>query len=903
MRSIPWWVSALVRLYPADERARHGDELAAAVESCVARERTVVGRASAILHIIWDALRTKHAPPNTRHPAPGTGDPLMQSLLYDFRHALRMLRRAPLFSALVIATFALAIGANTAIFSVVNGVLLRALPYEQPERLVTVYEGIASRPEPFGFSAPDLAAFRERARSYDGLAAFRTAEFELSGVAQPERIPAARISASLSDVLGVRPALGRAFTEAEDTGRQPVAILSDGLWQRAFGADPSIVGKSLSLDRRPYTIVGVMPRGFTFPNRGPHINNVPADVFVPISFTPVQLRAFGSMYNNSVVGRLKPGVTVEQAGAEATAIAKQLVAEVYPAELRDGGFPLVTTARPMRGDIVGRVERVLVVLLTAVAVLLLIACADIACLMLTRAAGRAREIAIRTAFGAARSRVVRLMLVETGVLAAAGAIAGVALAWIAQRGLLASIAADLPRAQEIGLDGRVLAFTAVSALAATLVCGLLPAFEASRRDSAEALKEGARGASPGVRQRRILSGLVTLQFACAIILLASGLLLIRSFAKAMGTNPGFRSDHVVSIATSLPVSGYPDGPAVRAFYNTLLDRVATIPGAAAVGASTDLPLTVRDRRAFTVENPSPAALGLPQAVANEYVMGRYFEALGARIVRGRALSASDTVGSEPVVVINETLATRYWPGEDAVGRRIAWGGARTHLPWMRIVGVVGDTKQSGLTGITEPQTWSPWSQIPDTALANSPAGIFRGIKLMVRTNVPPLSLVSGIREEVRRLDPALPVTGAQTLDEIVGASAASQRFNAALLGSFAGAALLLAAVGIGGVLAISVSRRTSEIGIRLALGAHAGDVVRMVIRQGMTLVVYGLAIGLPAAFAATRLLRALLFDVAPHDPLSFAGATAVLCAVALVACAAPALRASRVNPIAALRID
>jgi hypothetical protein len=298
------------------------------------------------------------------------------------------------------------------------------------------------------------------------------------------------------------------------------------------------------------------------------------------------------------------------------------------------------------------------------------------------------------------------------VLAALGAAGGLALAWIAQRGLLASIAADLPRAQEIGLDARVLGFTALSALAATLVCGLLPAFESSGRHSGAALKEGARGASAGIRQRRILSGLVTLQFACAIVLLTSGLLLVRSFAKVMGTNPGFRADHAISAATSLPVSGYPDGPSVRGFYNTLLERLAAIPGATDVGASTDLPLTVRDRRAFTIENPSPAALRLPQTVANEYVMGRYFEAIGTRLVRGRALSASDTLASEPVIFINETLATRYWPGEDPVGRRIAWGGARTHGQWMRIVGVVGDTKQSGLTGRTERQTWQPWAQTP-----------------------------------------------------------------------------------------------------------------------------------------------------------------------------------------------
>jgi predicted permease len=903
----PWWISVLVRLYPREYRDRNREELVDAMMACVERER----RAGAwtvftVVRLAHDALSTSalttYALSTSALGPERSGDSLMQSLLYDLGHSFRMLRRAPLFSAVVVATLALVIGANTAIFSVVDGVLLRRLPYAQPDGLVMLYEGVGSMPAPFGFSPPDLVAFRERARSYEGLAAYRTVEFELSGISQPERVNAAKISASLTDVLGVGPSLGRGFTAEEDAGRQPVAILSDGLWRRVFGADPSIVGKPVTLDRRPYTIVGVMPRGFTFPNRGPHINNVPADLFVPISFTQAELGAFGAMFNNSVVGRLKPGVSVEQAAAEANTIAKQIVTDVYPAQLRDMGFSAWVTTKPMRDDVVGRVQRVLVILLAAVGVILLIACADIACLMLTRAASRAREIAIRTALGAGRGRVVRLMLVETGMLAACGAAGGLALAWLAQRGLIASLAADLPRAQEIGLDGRVLAFTAAGALAATLLCGLLPAFEASGADSAGALKDGTR-ATAGVRQRRILSGLVAIQFACAIVLLASGLLLIRSFENVVSTDPGFRADRVVSVATSLPASGYPDGPSVRRFYTTLLERVAALPGVRNVGASTDLPLTVRERRVFTIENPPPASASESHTIANDWVMGNYFEALDVRVVRGRPLSPSDTITSEPVVVINETMAHRYWPGEDPVGRRIAWGGARVHGPWMRVVGVVADIKQSGLAASTEPQTWQPWAQLPDQALASNIVGIFRSIRLLVRADVPPLTLVSGIREQVRRLDPALPVTGVQTLDEVVGASAATQRFNATLLGAFAGAALLLAAVGIGGVLAISVSRRTQEIGIRLALGAHGADVVRMVVRQGMTLVLCGLAIGLPAAFAATRVLRSLLFDVTAHDPLSFAAATIVLCAVALAACAAPAVRASRVDPMRALRID
>jgi putative ABC transport system permease protein len=904
-----WWIAALVRLYPRDYRDRHASELARAMQACVERERlTGASPVTTSLRIACDALVTsilvRRDLRRTARIAPrASGDSIMQSILYDLRHAFRLIARAPLFSALVIATLALAIGANTAIFSVVNGVLLRSLPYTQPDRLVLLYEGIASRQQPFGFSAPDLVGFRERTRSYDGLAAFRNVEFELSGVDQPERIDAAKISASLMDVLGTPPALGRTFTPDEDNGRQPVAILSDKLWRRKFAADPAAIGRSVVLDRRAYTVVGVMPPAFTFPNRGPQLNNVPAEVFVPISFSDFELRAFGGMYNNSVAARLKPGVTPQQAGAEAAAIARQMVAEIYPAQFREMGFAVTSTVVPMRDEVVGGISRILYVLLAAVGVVLLIACADIACLILTRAAAREREMAIRTALGAGRWRLMRLAVIETGVLAIAGGAIGLALAWWGQRALLAAAPVGIPRAQDIAFDARVLGFTLAASMAAALVCGVLPALESSRRDSGAALKEGGRTGSAGARQRRIFAGLVTMQFACAVVLLASGGLLIRSFMRLMATDPGFRTDHVISAATSLPPSSYPDGPSIRAFYTRLLERVRQQPGVAAAGAATDLPLTVRERRTFTIENPPPASVALSHTIANDWVLGGYFDALGVRVVRGRSLSDVDTAASELVVVINETLAARFWPGEDPVGRRIAWGSAKTHGAWMRVVGVIGDIKQAGLAAPTEPATWQPWAQVPDGAVAGNPTGIFRGLKLMVRTQVPPASLVAAIRQEIRTLDPSLPMTGVQTLDEIVGASAAPQRFNAALLGGFAGVALLLAALGIGGVLAISVSRRTHEIGIRLALGADAGAVVRMVIRQGMTLVAAGLVIGLPCAFAATRLLRTLLFETAPHDLVSFAAAAVILCAVALAACAAPALRASRVSPITALRID
>jgi len=494
--------------------------------------------------------------------------------------------------------------------------------------------------------------------------------------------------------------------------------------------------------------------------------------------------------------------------------------------------------------------------------------------------------------------VIRLVVVETAVLAIVGGVAGLALAWWAQRALLASAPISIPRANEIGFDTRVLLFTLGVSVAAAVICGVFPAFESTRRDASGALKEGGRSATASVRQRRIFAGLVTAQFAFAVVLLAAGGLLIRSFVRLASTNPGFDAPHAVTAATSLPASSYRGGPEVRAFYERLLERLRAVPGIGAVAVATDLPLSVRERRVFTIETPVASTASLSRTVAADWVTAGYFGVIGSRIVSGRPLTDADTQTAEPVALVNETLARRFWPGQDPVGQRIAWGLPASHGPWMRIVGVVADIKLAGLAAETEPETWQSWTQLPD-----GPMGFYRNLRIMARSDLGTEALVTAIRREVHAIDPALPVTEVQTLDEVTRASVAPQRFNAALLGGFAAVAMLLAALGIAGVLAISVAQRTQEIGIRLALGAMPQTVTRMLVREGMLLVAAGLAIGLPAALAAARLLRSLLFETAPHDFVSFASAAAVLCLVALAACAIPALRASRVSPVNALRID
>jgi predicted permease len=906
----------LLALYPKAFRARARTELDAAFAECVRRERQRLGRpgvAYAWIRLVLDALtasaamradlRRQQRIGALHQPPARQGDTIMGSFVQDIRYAARGMRHAPVFSLVIIVTLALTIGATTAIFSIVNAVLLRSLPYFEPQRLVMVYEAIGKSSGPIGFSAPDYSAFEQRARSFEAVAAFGNKEFELSGVDQAERVTALRASASLFDALGVHPVLGRGYTRDEDTGRRPVVVLADGLWRRKFAADPNVLGRPILLDRRPYTIIGVMPRGFVFPSRGALLNNRPADLYIPISFTDRELTAFASMYNHSVVARLKPGVTVAAADAEAKAITRQIVGDLYPAEFHQTGFPLSASATPIRDETVGRIETTLYVLMAAVSVVLLIACADVANLMLTRAAGREREMAVRAALGAGRGRLIRPVLVESWLLAFGGGAVGVLLAWWGTRLLVGIAPSNIPRTGEIALDGRVLMFALAVSSATALLCGLLPAWESSRRVANDALKEGGRGGTMGVRQRRLFGTLVAAQFALAMVLLAACGLLVRSFSRLMAVDPGFRADSVLTLATSLPAAAYPTGADVRGFYQRVLERADRLPGVTASGAATDLPLSTRERRSFTIEAQPPASVDLPHTVAHDWVIGRYFDAMGIPLARGRYLQDQDSAAAEPVVVINQTMARRFWPGQDPVGQRIAWGGARTHGRWMRIVGIVADVKQGPLNTDTFPQTYQPWLQVNDAMIADNAVGALRSLKIILRTTTEPESLAGALQAQIRSIDPSLPVTDVKTMTQVVSASTGPQRFNTVLLGSFAVLALLLAALGIGGVLATSVSRRTQELGLRMALGAQRGTLLRMVIGQGMTVALLGLAIGVPSALVLTRFMDSLLFQVTSRDPLTFAAVAATLLGVAFGACYIPARRATRVDPMVALRSE
>jgi putative ABC transport system permease protein len=883
----------LLKLFPAEFRGDFGDDMAATFGD---QRRDVLARGGSIAALrLWaDTIRGILTTAPREH---------YELLRADVRYGLRNLRRSPAFTATAVLALAVGIGANTAVFSIVNGVLINALPYERPEHLVVIFEKMPRAPvDKFDFSAPDFEILRETARSYSGIAAFRNATYELSGTAAPERLDAARVSPEIFGVLGVSPLLGRAFTADEDRDGAKVTVLSHGLWTRAFGRDQSIVGRAITLDRQPYTVVGIMPDRFEFPPRGSANNGRPAALFVPIAFSPLERQAFGSMYNNTVIARLKPGVSVEQARTELGSIART-IADRYPPAMSQWRDQLSLPMSPYADDVVGGSRRMLLVLMGAVGLLLLIGCVDVANLMLTRAGSRHRELAVRSALGASAARVVRQLLTEGLVLAVIGGAAGVLLAYWTMQALLAFAGDTLPRAESIGFDAQVVAFAAVLALMTPLVFGVVPALRAALGSTFDALKEGGRGATPGPGRHRLLGSLVVAQFALALMLSVGAGLLMRSFFRLLGTEPGFRVEQVVSARATLPAGRYANGQQVKAFYQQAVEAARSIPGVSAAGAGNDLPLNVLERRTFT---PDPSAQQidlLSRVIANTWTAGSYFEALGIPLKQGRFFTDTDGRTGERVIILNELLARALWPTASAVGRRIKWGGDTSQAPWMTIVGVVGNVKQATLDRPTIAQAYEPFSQLPDQIAASTIIGLFRTVNLAVRSEGEPEALIARVRSELQRLDPALPITHARALTDLVGESVKPQRFSMTVVSVFALLALGLAAIGIYGVLANVVGQQTHEIGVRMALGARASAVVWSVLRRALVLMAIGVAIGTAGALALTRLMAGLLYEIRSTDAATFIAAAVLLAALAVAASLIPAWRATRVDPLIALRAE
>ena len=799
----------------------------------------------------------------------------MRSLLQDVRYAARRLLKSPGFAVVAVGALTLGIGANTAIFSVVNSVLLRPLPYPEPEQLVQVWESRPLQNMPRTEVAPhEFLAWAGQSQSFRQLAANDFTEYNLTGRGEPERVTGALVTASYFPLFGVSPARGRVFLAEEDEpGKNNVVVLGHDLWRSRFGSDLSVVGQSVSLDGVPCTVVGVMPRGFSLPNG--------AGLARPIAFGAADRARAGSHFLN-VYGRLKEGVTVARAEGEMAAVAGRVEQDFGDA---NAGHRVVLV--PLHEQVVGGARTALLVLLGAVGLVLLIACANVANLLLARAAGRRREVAVRSALGASRWRIVRQLLAESLLLSALSGAAGLLLAVWGVDLLVSLDPTGVQRAGEVTLDWRVLGFTLGLSLLTGLLFGLAPALQASKADFNETLKEGGRSAQ-GLGRSRLRGALVVSEVALTLVLLVGAGLLVKSFRQLLAVEPGFDPHGVLTMDVALPQAKYAERQQITSFYERLIEQAAAMPGVEAAGAVSVLPLAGNDNSNFVqIEGRPPQPPGQALRAGRRNVSADYFRALGIPVKRGRAFSASDSGEAPPVVVINEAMARSFFAGEEPVGKRIRTGD---RSPWVEVVGVVGDVRHRGLDVDTRPEMFFPHLQTPS-----------RQMTLAVRTAGDPLALAGPLRERVRELDRDQPVGNVKTMEAWVGESVASRRFSVLLLGVFACVAAGLAALGLYGVVSYTVAQRTHEIGLRVALGASPRDVLRLVIRQGMTLTLVGTAVGLLAALALTRVMSGLLYGVGATDPATFVTVPLLLVAVALLACYLPARRATNVDPMVALR--
>jgi len=800
---------------------------------------------------------------------------MLADLWQDLRYGARMLLKKPGFTLVAVVTLALGIGANTAIFGVINAVLLKGLPYRDADHLVVIWEKL-KQVDQVELSPDEFAAYAERNQSFAQLAATERANFNLTGAGDPVRLEGQRATAGLFTTLGVEPLVGRTFTEEEDRTGARVAVLSHALWQDRFAGDANVVGRTISLDGGDYTVIGVMPPRFQFPAPV----NRPSEIWTPRSLATERDR---QSHNLLAIGRLRPGVAWTQARAEFENIARRRAEEAGqpPGDTSVNLIPL--TAQ------VGRKQRpALYVLVGAVGFVLLIACANVANLLLAQAAGRRREMAVRLALGARRGQIVRQLLTESLLLSVLGGGVGLLLAVWLSEAIRVLAAGQLPRAESIAVDGRVLGFTLLVSVATGVIFGLAPALQTSRADLNAELKDGARSATGG-SGHRLRSALVVVEVALALVLLAGAGLMIKSFWRLQQVDPGFDPQSLLSLEVTLPAAKYPEQHQRAAFYQQALEKISALPGVRAAAVINSPPFSGRRNiSVFRIEGrPEPRGVADAPLADFRFVSPDYFKLMGIPLVRGRTFTEGDAGNAPKVALINPAFAERYAAGEDLMGRRLRVGD-----DWHTVVGVVGNIRQSGLDEEAAPHVYVPYQQI-----ASSRAG------LLVRTAADPLGFTAAVRGEIQAIDREQPTYNVSTMTAMMAASAAPRRLNLLLLGSFALVALLLAAVGIYGVMANLVTQRTNEIGLRMALGARPGDVLRLVIGRGMKLTLFGAAVGLGASFALLRAMTTLLFGVSATDPLTLAGVAALLLLVALAACWVPARRAAGVDPMVALRYE
>jgi putative ABC transport system permease protein len=803
----------------------------------------------------------------------------MRTFWQDLRYGARMLLKQPGLTLVAVFTLALGIGANSAIFSVVNGVLLRPMPLEDPDRLIKIWETFLPGGQGTA-SAPNLKDWREQNTIFKGIAAYQFSSFNLRGLESPERLQGATVSPNFFDVVGIRPRLGRAFQIGEDeAGRSRVALLSHRLWQRAFGGDAGVVGKEIPLNGENYTVIGVMPPEFRFPSRQ-------TEIWVPLVIPPDQINNRDNHWMFTLA-RLKPDASFEQAREQMAAIAKR-IEQQYPDSQAGRGVFLI----PLQEETVRDIRPALRALMFAVGFVLLIACANVANLLLGRATSRRREIAVRTALGAGRLRIVRQLLTESLLLAAAGGALGLASAKWGVEALLVLAENFLPRANEVGLDWRVATFTVALSLLTGVFFGLIPALQSSRVDLQSAMKEGA-GAGGGAQTNWLRSALVVMEVAATLVLLIGAGLLIKSFIRLYETDLGFKAENVLTMSLALPQAKYPDVQAAAAFHQKLVERVASLPGARSAGVINYLPVQQWGfNGGIAIEGQDQYEPGREPLAEFRAISPDYFRTMSVPIISGRFCTAQDQSNSAPVVIVNQTLAQRYLPGQDPIGKRIRSIGNN----WRTVVGVVGDVRQSGVTQSVRAEVYVPVTQAIWTPLAQT-------MSLVVRADAEPEALISAVRNAVREIDPAQPVFNVKTMEAVVTDSVADRRLNMQLLGIFAAVALTLAVIGIYSVMTYTVSQHTREIGIRMALGARPLDVLKLVVGQGMGLTLVGVGLGLAGAFGLTRLMATLLYGVKATDPPMFAVVSALLVIVSLLACYVPARRAMKVDPMVALRTE
>lgn len=815
------------------------------------------------------------------------GTSFVELTVEDAKYAVRQLWGNPTFALVMIFTLALSIGANSAIFSVIDGVLLKRLPYTQPERIVRLFLSSGEFPK-FPLNPWDFLDFRARNRSFESMAAFTRGDVQLSGEGEPIHLNGFGVTSGYFRVLGIHPQIGREFDfQAEIPGNGLQVVISNRLWHTSFGAAPNIVGRKITLNMQPFTVIGVMPAGTEHPGNVYHAlaYGDSVDVWWPFSFRGNSNQR-GSHFMEGIA-RLKPGVTVEQARDDMNAMMAQI-------EKEHNGSGWTVMVVPLYSEVVGATRQMLLVLLGAVGIVLLIACANAANLLLARASARQREIAVRLAMGAPRVRVVRQLLTESLLLSLTGGLLGLALAFGGVRVLVALLPADFPRAHDIHVSVPVLAFTLVISVFTGVLFGLAPAMQASRTDPKQGLQQNARTTTASRRQNRLRSALVITEVSLACVLLIGAGLMLRTFLNLLYLDPGFREDHVLTASLSLPHVRYQTEDQTALFYDRLAASLNQLPGVESAGAGSDLPWTGYDENAggFVLEGKKPAP---HQEFHARYHMATpgYFRALGIPLIHGRWFTAADKKGAPKALIINRAMAQKYWPDEDVIGKRITFEeNPKKDDDWMRVVGVVGDVKDQPNSPAAEPAFW--WSEDQTS---------YRDMSIVVRTQSDPRQVADGLRDAVHRLDPELAVADVKQMGQVTDASVSTPRFTFVLVGLFAGLAILLAGIGAYGVIAYTVTQRTSEFGLRLALGAQRGDLLRMVLAQSARLVVPGIILGLLLALGLGRILRNMLYGVRPADPLILASVTLLVLVVSLLASFAPARRAALADPMTTLRAE